>query len=87
MAKVPPKNQPNDVRLGERNGVRITGIRYVPAPDAETRFSRAIDVLLGAATKSVTPLEDGSSGLSHQPQRGRRGLKEIRGFEKYESLS
>lgn len=61
MAKVPPKNQPNDVRLGERNGVHITGIRYVPAPDAETRFFRAIDVLLGVVvTKSVTPLEDGS---------------------------
>lgn len=51
MAKVPPKNRPRGVRVRERYGLGITGIRYVPVPDAEARLPRAVDVLLGAATQ------------------------------------
>ena len=33
----------------ERQRLRITGIRYIPTPDAAERISRAVDILLRSA--------------------------------------
>ncbi len=64
MAKVPPKNRPHGVRVREERKLDIM-IRYVPAPDAEIRLSRAVDILLGAATENITlPEEDSDAPIS-----------------------
>lgn len=64
MAKVPPKNRSHGVRVREEPGLGIT-IRYVPAPDAEVRLSRAVDILLGAATENtILPVEGSDVSIS-----------------------
>jgi two-component SAPR family response regulator len=35
-----------------RGKPKVTEIRYIPTPDARERFSRAIDILLRAATRN-----------------------------------
>ncbi len=43
----------SETRHADRRGkrLRVAGIRYVSAPDADARLSRAIDILLRAAVR------------------------------------
>ena len=69
MAKVPPKNRHHDAKVRRGYRLSITGIRYVSAPDAEVRLSRAVDILLGAATQNTAlPGEGGSAQKGHSKE-------------------
>lgn len=68
MAKVPPKNQPHDAKVREGHKLDITSVRYVPTPDAEARLSRAVDVLLRAATQNTVLPEEGGSDQKSPPK-------------------
>ncbi len=37
----------------ERKGLKVVAVRYVSTPDAESRLSRAIDILLVAAARGT----------------------------------
>ena len=45
-------------KRGERDQRLAVSILCVPAPDADRRLSRAIDMLLGSAARRVVPSED-----------------------------
>lgn len=42
-------------RHGDKNNrcLRVVGIRYVPTPDAESRLSRVVDILLRSAAREL----------------------------------
>jgi len=67
MAGVPPKNRPHGVGPRGKYQLGIT-VRYVSAPDAEARLSRAIDILLGAVTENPIPSEEGRDTPSSPPR-------------------
>lgn len=64
MAKVPPTKRSNNLTTKERKKLTITEIRYVAAPDAEARLSRAVDILLRAAAKSSTQQPEGKTRVN-----------------------
>lgn len=68
MDKVPPKNRPHDAKVREGHGLGIISVRYVPTPDAEARLSRAVDVLLRAATQNTVLPEEGGSDQKSPPK-------------------
>jgi len=47
-------------RKGER--LKVTGIQYAPAPDADDRVSRALGILLRSAARGTTESEDDIKG-------------------------
>lgn len=42
--------------------LKVTGIENIPAPDADERLSRAIDILFKAAARGTTKSEDSIKG-------------------------
>lgn len=54
---------PND-----RKKFRVVGVRHVPTPDAEARFSHAIAILLKAAARDTIKSEDSIKG-----KKGKKG--------------
>lgn len=58
----------------KRKGLKVVGVRYVSTPDAESKLSRAIDILLGAAARepegSTNDQKEEGSPQDSQPEGG-----------------
>jgi len=63
----------------ERKGktLKVTGIENIPAPDADERLSRAIDILLRAAARDTSQAEDSPDADKEKPST--RGTHEAAG--------
>lgn len=61
----------------KKEGLRVAGIRYVPAPDAKQRMARALDVLLRSATRDATEAGEGQAPAARK--RGRRNISRLEG--------
>jgi len=63
MSELPKSDNDSELRvkrvMKDQQRLRLIGIRYVRTPDAELRLSRAIDILLGSASRKT----DGSTNV------------------------
>ena len=51
----------------EGKGLKVVEIHYMPMPDADSRLSRAIDVLLCSVASRASPLEKSTEDPRHAP--------------------
>ena len=75
MVKIPPQEKHSIPRArlstGEKQHLPIVKIRYVRTPDAYTRLSQAIDILLNSAAAREVALEE-----SMNPEKGKEPFHE-----------
>ena len=62
------KGKRDQEKVGDKNNrcLRIVEIRYVSTPDADSRLSRAVDILLRSAARE---LEGGNNAKKEEPPR------------------